>query len=246
MKPADISILIVDDEPLILDILSDLFGAFHFRVHTAISGNAGWSLCQISKYNIILTDIRMPDGDGIELLKKVKSVEGIKPSVLIMSGFSELLNEEIYHLGAEGKFSKPFDINSAKQAIQQCLLAPHIRWSQGLNPAENLTITKKGRDVLELETEKEVLFGRGGFFIAYKFPPPPKGTTIHFDIALESPSPIRFRGAGIIRWIQQLGKDRKSGLGIEILSMGQHDAKLYFDMFGQLTPFIPSFAKIKK
>ena len=53
MKPSDILILIVDDEPLILEILRDLFGAFEFQVDTAISGNTAWSIFEKKKHNII-------------------------------------------------------------------------------------------------------------------------------------------------------------------------------------------------
>ena len=76
LKPADINILVVDDEPLILEIVSSLFTRYQFQVTICHSGNEAWSLVEKNNYNFILSDVRMPDGDGIELAKKVKARNG--------------------------------------------------------------------------------------------------------------------------------------------------------------------------
>ena len=244
MKPADVNILVVDDEPLILETVGSLFERFQFQVSLSHSGNEAWNLVETNNYNIILTDVRMPNGDGIELTKKVKARNGNRTSVLFMSGFSDILNEEIYHIGAEGKFTKPFDTIAVRDAIQRCLLAPHIRWAQKF-PAETrmVTIEKSGISIADLETHKAVLFGRGGFFISHAFVPPARGTNIFFSIDIQHPKPITFKGVGIVRWIQTMGKNLTPGLGIEITNMDEPGAKLYHLLFGNLIPFIPSLAR---
>lgn len=243
MKPSDVQILIVDDEPLMLETIGDLFETFQFQVDKAKSGNHAWSLCEKKSYNLVLSDVRMPDGDGIELIKKIKAKDAVSPSVLFMSGFSDLMNEEIYHLGAEGKFTKPFDNQAVRTAIQKCLLTPEARWTQTVPilARRPLNIEKIGNTVAELQTQKSVLFGRGGLFISHAFAPPEKGTIVTFSIQIRDPERLVFTGTGIVRWIQNPGKlNVPPGLGIEIIQMDPKHAKNYNILFGRLVPFIPS------
>lgn len=244
MKPSDVKVLVVDDEPLILETVGSLFEKFQFQVTLSHSGNEAWELAQKSNYNILLSDVRMPDGDGIELTKKIKARNGNNTSVLFMSGFSDVQNEEIFHIGAEGKFLKPFDTNAVRDAIQRCLLAPEVRWAQTPPQAPNLlTIEKIGQSISELEAHRVVLFGRGGFFISHSFVPPARGSPILFSIEIQNPNPVLIKGSGIVRWIQPMGKNLTPGLGIEIISMGESEAKFYSKEFGNRIPFIPSLAR---
>ena len=64
------------------------------------------------------------------LIKKIKARQVLRPRVLFMTGFSDVLNEQIYHYGAEGKFTKPFNLAAVRAAIQTCLLAPEAKWGQ--------------------------------------------------------------------------------------------------------------------
>ena len=242
MKPTDVKILIVDDEPLLLETLGDLFETFHFQVDKATSGNHAWMLCEKKSYNLVLSDVRMSDGDGIELIKKIKQQNAMSPSFLFMSGFSDLLNEEIYHLGADGKFTKPFDTQAVRMAIQKCLLTPEAKWSQPLPKGrQHLNIKKVGQNLEELQKQKSVLFGRGGVFISHAYAAPEKGTLVSFSIQIRSPKPLTFVGTGIVRWIQNPGKiNIPPGLGLEIIQMDTEHAKIYNNLFGNLVPFIPS------
>ncbi len=244
MKPSDIRILVVDDEPLILESVSYLFKSFQFNVDTAPSGNIAWTFLERNSYDLILSDIRMADGDGLELVKKVKARNVIKPGFLFMTGFSDVLNEQIYHLGAEGKFTKPFNISAVRTAIEACLLAPEAKWAQALPSSKMMTIEKRARTLASLEHEKLVIFGRGGFFIEHSFSLPEKGKSISFTIKVESPTPMTFQGVGVIRWTQTSGKANvPQGLGIEITHLPIDQAKIYNELFGKKISFIPSLAK---
>ncbi len=244
MKPSDFRILAVDDEPMMVETIADLFKSYQFNVDTANSGNKAWEMIEQNSYDLILSDIRMPDGDGIELAKRVRARHSRQPCILFMSGFTNLLNEELYHIGAEGKFTKPFNLGAVRHAIEKCLLAPEARWSQAVPTGRLLAIEKKGKDIAELESTKAVIFGRGGFFISHSFTPPENDATITFSIEVSSPKPITFKGAGIVRWIQSHGKTNiPPGLGVEITNMSPELTKTYNEMFGNLIPFIPSLGK---
>jgi CheY-like chemotaxis protein len=245
MKASDVKILIVDDEPMLLEAVADLFKLFQFQVHQASSGNQAWELLKDNAYDLVLSDVRMPDGDGIELTHKIKARNPTSPSVIFMSGFSDLLNEEIYHIGVEGKFKKPFDFDAVRGAIELSLMAPEHRWAQPFQPGkEVIKIEKVAESIEELEEQKSVVFGRGGFFISHAFAAPEKGSTVLFSIEVKGADPVQFRGAGYIRWNQNHGKSNvPPGLGIEIVKMHSDDAKNYQRLFGQRIPFIPSLAR---
>ena len=243
MKPAEIKILVVDDEPDMLELLQYLFKKFNFSVETASSGNEAWRfLKEDNDFNLVLTDVRMPDGDGIDLAKKIRNKNPTKPSILFMSGFSDLLNEEIYHIGAEGKFTKPFDNNAVRAAIETCMLVPYLRWkTKPFQDPRRIQIDFNSHNLKQLQEEKKVIFGRGGFFIAYDKSPPEKGTIISFEIKVSSPELIQFSGNGLVKWTHPRGSSgAPAGMGIEINYLPDAQAAKYHELFGALPQFIPS------
>lgn len=240
MKPSDVRILAVDDEPVLLEIIAELFRTFQYQIDTAPSGNQAWELLQKSDYHLVLSDIRMADGDGLELVKKIRKNNAVKPSVLLISGFADVIKEEIYHLGAEGMFAKPFDSSSVRSAIQNCVLPAVVRWPFASFPDTGLVILKKGKDIAELAEQKSVIFGRGGFFLSYNQAIPEVGSPVLFNIETSSPEPLVFRGAGTVRWLMNHDGVTPAGLGVEIFSMSEDHSKKYMQLFGHVTPFIPS------
>lgn len=243
MKPQDISLLVVDDELELLDVIAELFSSYGFSVDTASSSPMAWELLQRKKYQIVLSDIRMPDGSGLDLIKRLKAAYGNEVSALFMTGFSDLQNEEVYHVGAEGKFSKPFDAKAVRTAIEQSLMAPYVRWNQtGFTaPHKTLLLEKSGENAETLKKQKQAYFGRGGFFIAHNYAPPAKGTVVQFAIQVQKPNPVLFKGYGVVRWIQVPGRTQAPpGLGIEIINMDLATSKVYLQLFGHEIPYIPS------
>lgn len=241
MKPSDVRILAVDDDPFLLESVAELFRVFKFVVETASSGNAAWAMMQSSSFNLVLTDIRMPNGDGVDLAKKIKQRHPTQTSVLFISGFSDLLAEEIFHYGVEGFFSKPFDANAIKSAIQACLLAPESKWS---TPIPNGTVTElkaRGEDLSALEKPGTVVFGRGGLFIGHAFVPPAKGSFVKFSVEIGGPEKTKFEGGGVVKWSQNYARPgAPAGVGIEIKSMAPEMSRQYVKLFGQRIAYIPS------
>lgn len=242
MKPSDVRILAVDDDPMMLEALARLFQTFQFFVDAASSGNRAWTLLQEKDYNLVVTDLRMPDGDGLELLKKIKARNSVNPSVLFISGFSDVTKEEVYHLGVEGLFAKPFDTKSVRAAIQTSLLTPAVRWANPIPEGKHVQLPpKKGDSIEELASSRSVLFGRGGFFFATTAAPFEIGTRVVFSIEIESPTPLHFKGVACVRWVQLHPRaGAPAGMGLEITHMETELAKSYTALFGDLIPFIPS------
>ncbi len=242
MKPNEIKILAVDDEPAMLEIIQLLFTKYGFSVETCMSGNQAWNLLKTKQFDLILTDVRMPDGDGIELAKKIREKHPNRPSVLFMTGYSDLLNEEIFHLGAEGKFTKPFDNTAVRSAIEACMLIPSVRWSKAPLPdPRRIHIQIRGESIEQLATDNIVHFGRGGFFVAYEKSLLEKSTVVSFHLKIEKPLAHTYKGHGIVKWSHQRSKNGiRAGLGIEIVHMLELEATKYHEKFKDITSFIPS------
>jgi len=112
-------ILLVDDEPEIRDLIKGILESDGYQIDEAVSGKSGWEAFQANQYQMVITDVKMPDGDGIELLKKIKDFKESTP-VIIMTGYSGgmLQNKEL--LRAEAVLRKPFDLNILLEQVKGC------------------------------------------------------------------------------------------------------------------------------
>ncbi|HSD71885.1 MAG TPA: response regulator, partial [Thermoanaerobaculia bacterium] len=76
-------LLIVDDEASIRDMLAFFFHKRGFEVLTASNFTEGRASCQRSSPDLVLCDIKMPDGNGLDLLKQIKSESPKTPVIMI-------------------------------------------------------------------------------------------------------------------------------------------------------------------
>jgi YesN/AraC family two-component response regulator len=115
------SILVVDDEPMLREIIADWFAGVAGSVLSAENGAQALEMLATNKIDLIITDIRMPVLDGIGLLKKVKAGGIHTPSVIFISGFTDIEPREAFELGAEALLGKPVEyddlIDTAKRIL---------------------------------------------------------------------------------------------------------------------------------
>ncbi|MFN8847952.1 MAG: response regulator [Bdellovibrionales bacterium] len=234
MKPQKIQILLVDDEISLLETIAELFRTFNLNVDTATDGDSAWDLYQKNQYDLVITDMRMPNGDGIDLAKKIKTQSDRKTCLLFISGFTEASHEEIYSLGAEGIFAKPFEASAVKKAMHICLLKPENKWSAEKPEKIDLHIEKTAESLDSLEVNQSMLFGRGGFFVSQKSNQPKINSYVSFHLKLTNSPLSDLEGCGIVRWVSP-GK----GFGVEILTLNSESAREYAQRFETRVPFIP-------
>lgn len=108
MTESKIRILVVEDDDDVRSTVVDAFEEEGFVVHQASSGNKALVLLQTVTVDVLLTDIRMADGSGIDLLIALGKNRSKVP-VFVMTGFSDFAMEDAARHGAQGFFSKPFD-----------------------------------------------------------------------------------------------------------------------------------------
>src|SRR5436190_20672306 len=114
-------LLLVDDEASILDFLTLLFQGEGYAVDTAPSVEAARKLLAERGYDLLLCDITMPDGNGLELLREVKSA-GTRTPILMMTAYTSTKSAiEAMKLGAHDYISKPFDVEELKVVVQRAI-----------------------------------------------------------------------------------------------------------------------------
>jgi two-component system, NtrC family, nitrogen regulation response regulator NtrX len=122
-------ILIVDDQKGIPEAVKDTILDFQefkdFQFDLAVDGAEAWELIQKNDYDVILSDIRMPKMDGIELLKTVQEHGYAVPVILMTAATKNDINEAIdkLKLGAWNYLEKPFlDLNSIRIALNNAII----------------------------------------------------------------------------------------------------------------------------
>lgn len=110
------TVLIIDDEKDIVELLAEEFEDNGFEVEQAFSVSGAIEILNQKNFDIVLSDFRMPDGTGLELLERVKS-ETNTTRFFFISGQADILPQEASELGAEMFFYKPFDIDELVQSI---------------------------------------------------------------------------------------------------------------------------------
>jgi two-component system, NtrC family, response regulator PilR len=114
-------ILIVDDEASMLDFLSLLFAGEGYDVETARSAEAARRSFGGKRYDLVLCDILMPDGNGLDLLKEIKGADS-NAAVIMMTAYTSTKSAiEAMKLGAYDYVSKPFDVEELKIVAQKAL-----------------------------------------------------------------------------------------------------------------------------
>lgn len=101
-------LLIVDDEPLILEVLSEHFKA-EYEVETALNGADALGAIVRARPDVVLLDINMPRMNGVEVLRDIKQIDDSIAVIMVTANEQVALAAESLRIGAFGYVPKPFD-----------------------------------------------------------------------------------------------------------------------------------------
>src|SRR5512133_560650 len=117
-----LTVLVVDDEKSICDILSQYLQRVHYNVFIATSGEKAIEIIRANHIDLVLTDIKMPGITGGDLLKLVKEENNATPVILTI-GYPTLDTAiEALKLGAYDYLTKPFHLEEIGEKIKRALL----------------------------------------------------------------------------------------------------------------------------
>ena len=117
-KLKNIKVLIVDDDEMMREVLASFLADEGALTLEAENGTRALKMVQKNKFDIVLSDVRMPGGDGITLAKNISQMMENRPLVFICSGLNDLSKEVIKLYGIEKVFEKPFDHRTLIDEIQ--------------------------------------------------------------------------------------------------------------------------------
>lgn len=118
------NILIVDDELLIRDLLYDFFSEKNWIVSVSDSGSRALELLKTRRFDLALIDLKMPDIDGIDLIKSMQARYPSLPIVIITAFPSFESAVEALRLKIEDYITKPFNINKLFKTVCDILSKP--------------------------------------------------------------------------------------------------------------------------
>ncbi len=112
-------VLIVDDNPNMSNLLSDMLEVFDFSSQRAADGEEALSLLNREDFSLLITDLRMPRMTGLELLKAVKDKYPKLPVVVITGYSTEATEQELVSAKADGFLNKPFRMNDIESVLRK-------------------------------------------------------------------------------------------------------------------------------
>lgn len=130
-------ILIVDDEQGIRDLLIIEFQKLGYKVFSAVNGEDAISKLQTEKVDIIISDMKMPKVDGLDLLKIVKD-QSPETEVIIITGYATVENAlETMRNGAYDFVQKPFNIDELAAVVEKAIEKKELKMLVALYESSN-------------------------------------------------------------------------------------------------------------
>ncbi len=121
------TVLVVEDDAAMRDLLVEELGEAHFRVESAPGGRGGVERVKQGGIDVVVSDLRMPDLDGFDLLRDLKAAEP-SPHVIVITAFGSIDTAiKAVKLGAYDYITKPFEIEALVLAVEKALSERGLR-----------------------------------------------------------------------------------------------------------------------
>ncbi len=146
-------ILVVDDEPQLIRVLRTGLSSRGYEVRAAIDGAAGFEIFNDWHPDLVITDLAMPNVDGLELCRRLRAVSPV-PIIVLSAKGEERIKVEALDLGADDFVTKPFGIDELLARIRASL-----RRASAKPANENQTLFELGDFRVDLESRTVTVRG---------------------------------------------------------------------------------------
>jgi two-component system, NtrC family, response regulator AtoC len=148
-------ILVVDDEPNLRRVLGAQLSRDGYEVHAVADGKAALRILEEQYIDVVITDLRMPELDGLELMRRALALEPELPVVIITAHGTVDNAVEALKSGAFDYITKPFDQNEVRNVVRKALrtralAATEARQEAELPPGARYGIIGNSRPIEEL------------------------------------------------------------------------------------------------
>lgn len=212
MRLKDAVVLVVDDEPALLEIFKTWFELEGSRVITATDGSKGLELAATNHVDLVLTDIRMPVLDGIGLAKRLRGrLDEYLPKIIFISGFGDIDEREACDLGVEATLPKPIRRHDLISVGRRCLMDSDERWKDTPGNGYRQNLNAVFESLLVARRQARLAFGHGGFCAHTTAGVTTIGEPIGLKLDFEADGRA-LSGRGVVRWMA----GTENQVGIEI------------------------------
>lgn len=203
-------ILVVDDEEGIRDLVVSEFEFNGATCFQAASGREAFEIYKQNTLDAVVSDIRMPDGDGIYFLEEVKKSKSPLCTMIFMTGYSDIPLEEFYDRGVEAVISKPFRLEHLVSTLQMAMQTPRMGWRRAPRVVASLNVEVSWPELAHPLKTTTFTVGRGGLFVQSSAPFPKVGSKVKFSVNFTVEGQEQsIDGHLVVRWIRS---DNESGL----------------------------------
>ncbi|MFO0565188.1 MAG: sigma-54 dependent transcriptional regulator [Polyangiaceae bacterium] len=136
MLPEHKQILVVDDEPNLRRVLSAQLARDGYDVHTAEDGEQALAVLAENHIDLVITDLRMPKIDGMELLRRALELDAELPVVMITAHGTVDNAVEALKTGAFDYITKPFDQSEVRTIVKKALRTRDLSSTEATRGAE--------------------------------------------------------------------------------------------------------------
>lgn len=212
MQLADATVLVVDDEEVLCEIMSAWFKRHAAHALRARDGKEALNLLAENRVDVIVSDVRMPVMDGVAMVHALAARGADRPRVIFVTGFADLSARDAYHLGVESIIEKPLERDHLLEAVKRSLTGRNELWSHSLAFMPNTVIQETFASMDEAVREQRIAFGRGGFCL--RTTRRLRGAPIHFELEFQAEHTV-VSGEGMVRWTEPA----ENIAGVEILHL---------------------------
>src|SRR5512134_3948152 len=119
-----VKILVIDDDRMNCDLLQAVLTRHGYDVHTATSGLEGLNLFRQHNPRVTLLDLRMPEMDGLIVLKEIRAVDPHAPVIILGGGATEMQENQARALRVTDSVRKGLSLDSLVEAVHRAAQLP--------------------------------------------------------------------------------------------------------------------------
>lgn len=122
MVPTNYSVLLVDDIADMRELIACELEELGVQIFHASSGEEAFKIYTSHQIDFIVTDVNMPNGNGVHLIRKINHQKLELPPIIMMTGFSTLTEEDAQKLGVIRIFENLLDLAEIKNLVHEYML----------------------------------------------------------------------------------------------------------------------------
>jgi len=113
-----LAVLVVEDEADLLTTYRRLLGRDGFRVVTVSTREAGLQALAAERFAAVIIDVRLPDGDGLDVVRRVGETAAPPPAIVVTGFASKHVRAAALAAGAAAFFAKPFEVLALASCVR--------------------------------------------------------------------------------------------------------------------------------